>query len=171
MQTEYETTLNKLFDEYQLTKREAESLTENRDPNGAKRRLAEIKNKIRALGSVNVGAIDEYKEVGERYRFMSEQVADVEKSKRELMRLISELTEKMSVQFRDRFTKINTYFGETFSELFGGGKAEIALADPTDILESEIDIRLQPPVKTSKGLILFQAAKRGFRQFPFCSRY
>lgn len=162
MQTEYDSTISKLFDEYQLTQREAAALTgKTEDPQGAKRSLAEIKGKIRALGSVNVGAIDEYKEVNERYTFMSAQLEDVEKSKKELIRLIDDLTDKMSGQFREQFAKINAYFGETFSELFGGGKAELILVDPTDVLESDIDIRLQPPGKNVKRLDSLSGGEKG----------
>lgn len=162
MANEYDSTINKLFDEYQLTLREAQQTAEKTtDPAGAKKTLSEIKNKIRALGSVNVGAIDEYKEVSERYEFMSSQLEDVEKSKRELTRLIDELTDKMSTQFREQFTKINTYFGETFKELFGGGHAEITLLDPTDVLESEIDIKLQPPGKNVKRLDSLSGGEKG----------
>ena len=162
MQSEYDSTISKLFDEYQLTQREALALTgKAEDPKETRRRLTEIKGKIRALGSVNVGAIDEYKEVNERYTFMSAQLEDIEKSKKELTRLIADLTDKMSGQFREQFAKINTYFGETFAELFGGGKAELVLVDPTDVLESEIDIKLQPPGKNVKRLDSLSGGEKG----------
>lgn len=162
MQSEYDSTISKLFDEYQLTQREALALTgKAEDPKETRTRLAEIKGKIRALGSVNVGAIDEYKEVNERYTFMSAQLEDIEKSKKELIRLIDDLTDKMSVRFREQFGKINAFFGETFAELFGGGKAELVLTDPTDVLESEIDIRLQPPGKNVKRLDSLSGGEKG----------
>ena len=162
MANEYDSTINKLFDEYQLTLREAQQTAEKTtEPAVARKNLTDIKNKIRALGSVNVAAIDEYKEVSERYEFMSGQLEDVEKSKRELTRLINELTDKMSTQFREQFTKINTYFGETFKELFAGGHAEITLVDPTDVLESDIDIRLQPPGKNVKRLDSLSGGEKG----------
>ena len=130
MLNEFEEYNSKLYDEYQLTRREAialEIVIENIGE--ARTRLSALKNEIRGLGSVNVSAIDEYKEVSERYEFMSEQIGDVEKSKAELIRLIDDLTTKMSVQFREQFQKINIAFGETFAELFGGGKAELVLED------------------------------------------
>ena len=162
MLREYDDTVNKLYEEYQLTKREAEAIGEKpEDPKGAQRRLHEIKNSIRALGSVNVGAIEEYKEVSERYEFMSAQVADVEKSKKELIRLIEELTYKMSHQFREQFVKINDNFNETFRELFGGGKAELILENPADVLESNIDIKLQPPGKNVKRLDSLSGGEKG----------
>ncbi len=162
MNEDYDGTINKLYDEYQLTVREAsETAEKTADPQGARKRLAEIKNKIRSLGSVNVGAIDEYKEVSERYEFMSAQLSDIEKSKRELTKLIDELTDKMSVQFREKFNQINGYFSETFKELFGGGNAEIVLIDPTNVLESEIEIRLQPPGKNVKRVDSLSGGEKG----------
>ncbi len=162
MQKDCFDTENKLFDEYQLTRREAElSVEKPEEPRQAQKSLNEIKGKIRALGSVNVGAIDEYKEVKERYEFMSEQVGDVEKSKKELIRLITELTDRMSYQFREQFNKINLNFNETFRELFGGGKAELIIEDPADILESNIDIKLQPPGKNVKRLDSLSGGEKG----------
>lgn len=162
MLKEYDDTVNKLYDEYQLTKREAEAIGKKpEDPKGAQRRLHELKNSIRHLGSVNLGAIEEYKEVKERYEFMSSQVEDVEKSKKELIRLIEELTHKMSHQFREQFARINENFNETFRELFGGGKAELILENPTDVLESNIDIKLQPPGKMVKRLDSLSGGEKG----------
>ena len=162
MNDEFEGTKNRLYEEYQLTQREAEAMgTRCEDPAASKRRLNEIKGSIRHLGAVNVGAIEEYKEVSERYEFMSSQVADVEKSKKELIRLIEELTDKMSHQFREQFAKINANFGETFRELFGGGHAELSLEDPTDVLESNIDIKLQPPGKNVKRLDSLSGGEKG----------
>ncbi len=162
MQKEYDDTVNKLYDEYQMTKREAMLFTEKTDePRNAQKRLHEIKGQIRALGSVNVGAIEEYKEVSERYEFMSDQIGDVEKSKKELIRLIEELTDKMSKQFREQFAKINENFAETFSELFGGGTAQLALENPADVLESNIEIKLQPPGKMVKRLDALSGGEKG----------
>lgn len=162
MLKDYDDTINKLYEEYQLTKREAEAIGEKpEDPKAAQRRLYELKNSIRHLGSVNLGAIEEYKEVRERYEFMSGQVEDVEKSKKELIRLIEELTHKMSHQFREQFAKINLNFNETFRELFGGGKAELVLENPTDVLESNIDIKLQPPGKMVKRLDSLSGGEKG----------
>ncbi len=159
---EQEETETKLFEEYKLTRREAqeldiqlESLTE------ARKRLAEIKNKIKALGSVNVAAIDEYKEVSERYEFMKTQLEDVEKSKAELTKLIYGLTDKMAVQFRERFDIINRNFSETFARLFGGGRAELILEDENDILECGIEIKAQPPGKNVKSMTLLSGGEKG----------
>ncbi|MBE6827333.1 MAG: chromosome segregation protein SMC [Ruminococcaceae bacterium] len=161
MRKEYDDLTAKLYDEYQLTRREAAALEiEIEDYAAAGKRLTELKNQIRALGSVNVSAIDEYKEVSERYEFMSEQVADIEKSKAELTKLITELTGKMALQFRESFNKINQYFGETFSELFGGGKAELKLENELDILECDILIKVQPPGKNVKNIDLLSGGEK-----------
>lgn len=162
MRKEFDDLTAKLYDEYQLTRREAAALEIIiEDYSSAGKRLSELKNQIRALGSVNVSAIDEYKEVSERYEFLSEQIADVEKSKNELIKLINELTAKMAEQFREQFNKINTYFGQTFSELFGGGRAELKLENELDILESEIEIKVQPPGKNVKNIDLLSGGEKG----------
>ena len=159
---EYEEYNSKLYDEYQLTRREAMALEIVIENIGdARTRLSALKNEIRGLGSVNVSAIDEYKEVSERYEFMSEQIGDVEKSKAELIRLIDDLTTKMSVQFREQFQKINVAFGETFAELFGGGKAELILEDEMNVLECDIEIKVQPPGKNVQNINLLSGGEKG----------
>ncbi len=162
MLNEYEEYNSKLYDEYQLTRREAIALQIVIENIGdARTRLSALKNEIRGLGSVNVSAIDEYKEVSERYEFMSGQIADVEKSKAELIKLIDELTTKMSVQFREQFQKINVAFGETFAELFGGGKAELILEDEMNVLECDIEIKVQPPGKNVQNISLLSGGEKG----------
>ena len=162
MLNEFEEYNAKLYEEYQLTRREAAALEIVIENIGeAKTKLFSLKNEIRALGSVNVSAIDEYKEVSERYEFMSEQIGDVEKSKAELIKLIDELTTKMSVQFREQFQKINISFGETFSELFGGGKAELILEDEMNVLECDIEIKVQPPGKNVQNINLLSGGEKG----------
>ncbi len=162
MQREFEDTINKLFDEYQLTRDEAENLGIVIENIGeAQKKLSEIKAKIRALGSVNTAAIEEYKEVSERYEFMKGQIEDIEKSRNELVKLISELTGKMSEQFRAQFARINSYFGETFAELFGGGKAELILEDPLNVLECPIEIKVQPPGKNVRNIDLLSGGEKG----------
>lgn len=126
------------------------------------RDLAEIKQKIRSLGNVNVAAIEEYKEVSERYNFMSEQLNDVETSKRELEKLIDELTDNMRHQFTESFNSINSNFKQIFVELFGGGHAELSLTDPDDVLESGIEIRVAPPGKVINNLSLLSGGEQAF---------
>ncbi len=162
MQKELETAQNKLYDEYQLTLREATEMNiVLEDIPKSQRLLQEIKNKIRALGSVNVGAVEEYKEVSERYEYMSGQLADIEKSKAELIKLIEELTGKMAERFREQFRRINNNFGETFRDLFDGGKAELVLDDPQDVLECNINIRVQPPGKNVQNIDLLSGGEKG----------
>ncbi len=162
MQKEFDDIQNKLYDEYELTRREAEELgIVIEDVPESKKRLNELKSKIRSLGNVNVSAIEEYKEVSERYSFMHGQVNDVEKSKAELIKLINELTGKMGVQFKEQFDKINFSFGQTFSELFGGGKASLVLTDESDVLECDIDIKVQPPGKNVQNISLLSGGEKG----------
>ena len=162
MQKEFDDISNKLFDEYELTRREAEEFNiVIEDVPEAKKRLNELKGKIRGLGNVNVAAIEEYKEVSERYNFMFVQVNDVEKSKAELTKLINELTGKMGVQFKEQFDKINLSFGQTFAELFGGGKASLVLTDESDVLECDIDIKVQPPGKNVQNISLLSGGEKG----------
>ena len=148
LQKQYDGIASKLWEEYELTRREAEPLAAKIDnlPR-AQRRLNELKGLIRALGTVNVAAIDEYKEVSERYEFLSAQIQDVEKSREELRQLIRELTQQMCQQFAQSFAQIRSNFTETFRELFGGGTASLALTNPEDILASGIEITVQPPGK------------------------
>ena len=162
MQRELENAQNKLYDEYQLTRREAEELgIVIEDAQKAQRDLNDIKNKIRALGNVNVGAIEEYKEVSERYEFMKTQIDDVESSRAELLALIGDLTGKMSERFREQFDRINSIFGQTFSELFSGGKAELILENPLDVLECAIEIKVQPPGKNVQNIDLLSGGEKG----------
>ncbi len=147
------TTAAKLWDEYQLTEGEARKLCVSFSSLAELRRqVAEVRGQIRALGNVNVGAIDEYKEVKERYDFMKAQVTDVEKSKAELTRMISELCGEMESMFSQSFKQINRHFGVIFRELFGGGSAKLYLSDENNILESGIEIEVSPPGKVIKNL-------------------
>ena len=153
MMKEYDDVIRQLYDEYQLTKSEAENIAIEIDkPAEAKKRLAETKSKIRSLGNVNVSAIEEYKEVKERYDFMSAQVEDVEKARTELRKLINQLTAQMQEMFVVGFNKINENFTKTFKELFGGGSAQLILTDPENVLESGIDIEARLPGKNVPSL-------------------
>lgn len=143
----------RLYEEYELTRMEAEAVAKPiEDAAAAGRRVTELKNKIRGLGSVNVDAIEEFKEVNERYQFMKTQITDVEETKEALLRQINELTVQMREVFLDRFKQINYQYGLVFAELFGGGKGELRLSDPEDILNSGIDMFIQPPGKVILNL-------------------
>ncbi len=148
MVRDYDDTIRKLYDEYGLTRSEAEERgIVIEDISVANKRLSELKSKIKSLGSVNVSAIEEFKEVSERYEFLSAQLADVEKSRSELNKLINQLTGQMQNLFVGRFEEINKHFSKVFTELFGGGSAELKLSDPENVLESGIEIIVQPPGK------------------------
>lgn len=152
-ETEYDQTIAKLWEEYQLTQSQAQELCVPFE-NAAelRRQVAEVRGKIRDLGNVNVGAIEEYREVKERYDFLHAQVTDVEKSKAELLRMISELSAEMRDIFKESFKTINENFGRIFREMFGGGDAHLELSDPENVLESGIDITVAPPGKVIKNL-------------------
>ncbi len=152
-ENELNTTATKLWDEYQLTEAEARALCVEFDTvTELRRQVAEIRAKIRALGNVNVGAIDEYKEVKERYDFLKAQVSDVERSKAELTRLIGELCGEMEQLFSRSFQQINRNFGHIFRQLFGGGSARLYLSDEDNVLESGIEIEVSPPGKVIRNL-------------------
>lgn len=173
--------IKQLYEVYELTRSEASEIAGKiDDPAAASRELAEIKNKIKALGNVNVESIDEYREVSERYEFMSAQMDDVQKSKSELEKIISGLTEEMCRMFSESFDKINEEFKKIFRELFGGGKAQLSLTDPENVLESGIEISVAPPGKVIKNLISLSGGEQAFvaiaiyfailrlRPAPFC---
>ena len=148
LQKQFDDIIAKLWEEYELTRREAEEqAVEITNLTEARSRLSSLKAKIKALGTVNVAAIEEYKEVSERYTFMKAQVDDVEKSKHEIENLIAGLTKQMKEVFVDSFAEINKNFTLTFKELFGGGEARLELSDSENILTSGIDIIVHPPGK------------------------
>ena len=155
--------LDKLWENYSLSyddalrqRQELESL------HRANRRIAELKRKISGLGNVNVGAIEEYRRVNERYEYLTGQRADVEQAKGELEGIISGITDEMKKIFAEQFRQINEAFSETFRALFGGGKAALELEDETDILNCNIEIRVQPPGKTLKVLSLLSGGEKAF---------
>ncbi|MDE6677475.1 MAG: chromosome segregation protein SMC, partial [Ruminococcus sp.] len=173
--------IRQLLEVYELTRSEAIGMAEKIDDIfKAQQKLAEIKSGIKSLGSVNVDAIDEYREVSERYTFMSEQIADIQNSKAELEKIISGLTSEMKRIFTESFGIINENFKEIFTELFGGGKAELVLTDPENVLTSGIEIVVAPPGKVIKNLISLSGGEQSFvaiaiyfailrlRPAPFC---
>ena len=161
MRKEYDELNDMLFEQYELTRREAQALgivIENMSE--AKKRLHEIKVAIKKLGSINVGAIEEYKEVSERYTFLKEQIDDIEKSKSELNKIIEDLTASMSEKFLTQFNKINSEFAVCFTDFFGGGKGELVLEEPDNCLESAIEIKIQPPGKSVQNINLFSGGEK-----------
>lgn len=151
----------RIWEDYQLTYEGAEPF---RDPDfklaESEKRLNTLRAAIRAMGPVNVSAMDEYRETSERYRELSAQRDDLERAKNDLVGIISELTGKMETQFRAQFEQLDVYFRQTFTELFGGGRAELRLEDPKDALNTGIEIVAQPPGKKLQMLSLLSGGER-----------
>ena len=173
--------IDKLWDSYGLTPGTApEHRGQIESVAAGNRRVAELKRKIGALGTPNLGAIEEYARVNERYTYLSEQRDDVLNSKRELEGIIRDITKEMTVIFVEEFAKIDRYFGEVFEEMFGGGKGQLILEDPENPLTCGIEIRVQPPGKQVKTITLLSGGEKAFvatalyfsilkvRPTPFC---
>lgn len=163
LQNSYDTIISSLWDEYELTRREAKNafaIVENTSKSS--KNLNDLKIKIRALGTVNVAAVEEYKEVSGRYEFLKSQIEDIEKSKKELTKLIFNLTRQMKDLFSERFKEINRNFNIVFKELFGGGQSELKITEPEDILNSGIDIIVNPPGKIVTNLELLSGGEKAF---------
>ena len=166
LQDKYDKVAGKLWDDYELTRADAVALNypavtaENR-PEYAKTQI-ECQNKLRHIGSVDLDAVNKYKELKARYDYMSEQIKDLEKSKEELIGIITKLEKEMKTAFVTAFDQINENFGKTFSELFGGGSAEIYLTDPENVLESGIEIKAAPPGKIIKNLMQLSGGEQAF---------
>lgn len=156
----------RIWEEYELTYSEANALgypkvdEENRKETS--RILTESKNKLRAMGHVNINAIDEYREVKEKHDFLKNQSEDLISSRNSLINVIAKIEREMRVQFIDSFEKINKNFSEVFTELFGGGKAEVRLEDSEDVLESGIEIIAAPPGKIIKNLVQLSGGEQTF---------
>ena len=155
--------LDKLWETYELSHEAAKrQRVEIESVPKASRRIAELKKGISALGSVNVGAIEEFQRVNERYTYLTDQRDDVEKAKRELEEVIGQITGEMKTIFSQEFQSINESFGQTFQELFGGGRATLELEDPDDILNCGIEIKVQPPGKALKTITLLSGGEKAF---------
>ena len=153
METGYDDIIQKLWEEYELTVQTAKEFAfDIEDEAQLRKDLSAVKAAIKRLGNVNVGAIEEYKEVYEKYNFLKEQLRDLEESKNQLQKLITSLNGEMKTLFSESFGIINANFGRIFKELFGGGSAKLILTDPDDILESGVDISVNPPGKVIKSL-------------------
>ena len=173
--------VDKLWDSYELTPSTApEKRGEIESVTAGNRRIGELKRKISALGTPNLGAIEEYARVNERYSYLSSQRDDVLTSKRELESIIREITQEMTTIFVSEFQKINYHFGVVFEEMFGGGKGQLILEDPEEPLTCGIEIRVQPPGKQVKTITLLSGGEKAFvatalyfsilkvRPTPFC---
>ena len=173
--------IDKLWDSYGLTPgTAAEHRGEIESVAAGNRRASELKRKISALGTPNLGAIEEYARVNERYSYLAEQRDDVLNSKRELESIIRDITKEMTTIFVEEFKKIDHYFGQVFEEMFGGGKGQLILEDPENPLTCGIEIRVQPPGKQVKTITLLSGGEKAFvatalyfailkvRPTPFC---
>jgi chromosome segregation protein len=148
-----ENATNRLWDEYEMTYSAAkECAASSLSISEAQKRIASLKGAIRALGNINVDSIEEYRTVAERYEFLSGQVKDLDSAKASLEKLIKEIVVVMRDIFEEKFATINGYFGEIFKELFGGGHASVSLTDKNNILESGIEIEVQPPGKKLQSI-------------------
>ncbi len=178
---EEKNTIDRLWETYGLTPGTAADKRGSIESIAAgTRRIAELKRKIAALGTPNLGAIEEYARVNERYTYLTSQRDDVLTAKRELESIIRDITREMTSIFVTEFAKINQYFGEVFTEMFGGGKGELLLEDPEEPLSCGIEIRVQPPGKQVKTITLLSGGEKAFvaialyfailkvRPTPFC---
>ncbi len=159
--TQLENAKNKLWEEFDISY--AQALDLKRDDivvSQATRENREIKSELRAIGEVNVGAIEEYKTVSERYEFLTSQREDIEKSMNELTKIISDMDRVIHARFKESFDSVVANFEEVFRELYGGGHAKITLADESDPFESEIEITAQPPGKQLKHINLLSGGEK-----------
>ena len=177
-----ESIINRLLEDYELPYSEAAAIKpkEDFDYKTASAEIKALKEKIRALGNINIDAIEEYKEIKERFDFLGSQSADLKKAKTELESVITEMQEIMQMKFSKQFRIINENFNRVFGELFGGGRANLIMTDPDNILESGIEIEAQPPGKKLQSLTLLSGGERAFtaiallfsildvRPTPFC---
>jgi len=181
LETELEAVQNRLWDEYELTYGTAQEYkTEITNIRQAQSRINELKAEIREMGPVNVSAIEDYSKTRERYGFMVKQRDDLVKSEEKLNRIIREMLSIMKKQFMEEFQRINKNFNEVFRDLFEGGRAEVVLEDPDDVLECGIEIIAQPPGKKLQNMMLLSGGERAMtaiallfailklRPAPFC---
>ncbi len=166
LKNDYDKLSGKLWDDHELTRNQAMEL--GYEPITAEERPAVVKlqtecrNKLRAIGNVDLDAVNKYKEVKERYDYMDKQIRDLSASKAELEKIISQLDEQMKSSFTESFNKINENFNRVFVELFGGGYAELQLTDPEDVLNCGIEIKAAPPGKIIKNLMQLSGGEQAF---------
>ena len=178
---EEKTIIDKLWDSYGLTPGTAQQKRGEIESVAAGNRIiAELKRKISGLGTPNLGAIEEYARINERYTYLAQQRDDVLEAKRDLESIIRDITQEMTAIFVTEFAKIDEYFGKTFEEMFGGGKGQLVLEDPDAPLTCGIEIRVQPPGKQLKTITLLSGGEKAFvaialyfailkvRPTPFC---
>ncbi len=163
LESQKDAILNRLWDEYELTYSDAlKSRTPIENEKESAKRLTALRAQIKALGSVNIDAIEEYKAVKERYEFLTAQRADLEKSKANLNKLIASTEELMTEHFGTRFNEISKSFSDVFREMFGGGSGRLYLSDPDNLLESGIEIDVQLPGKGLQNINLYSGGEKSF---------
>ncbi len=150
----------RIWEEYEMTLRMAREYLETVPPMQEKRPAKEWKNEIRLLGAVNTDAIAQYREVKERYTFLTTQREDILEAEKKLQTIIKELSRQMEKQFKEQFALISENFETVFREMFGGGKAYLKLTNPDKVLESAIEIVAQPPGKNLQNLQLLSGGER-----------
>ena len=155
--------LDRLWEHYELSHSDAQAQRiELESVSKATRRIGELKRDINALGSINIGAIEEFDRVNGRYTYLTGQRDDVEKAKEELAGIIKDITDQMTEIFAQQFKLLSESFQTTFTELFGGGQATLELEDESDILGCGIEIKAQPPGKTLKTISLLSGGEKAF---------
>ncbi len=162
LEQDIEEIINKMWEEYEITPNNAGDFEKPTNVSETTKRVNSLRNQIKNLGSINVDAIEEYKQTKQRYDFMCEQRLDLENSIEKLKKVISDMTSTMKEQFEKQFNIINQNFGEVFRELFGGGKAELILTDLDNILECGIEIQVQPPGKKLQSMTLLSGGEKAF---------
>ena len=173
--------LDKLWDGYGLSRSAAQSQrTKLENSSRAQKRVGQLHREMSAIGSPNLASIADFERVNERYTYLDSQKTDLEKAKRELEEVLRTVTDEMKRIFADEFKAVAESFSQTFTELFGGGRGELVLEDPADILNCGIEIRVQPPGKSLRTLTLLSGGERAFvaialyfamlkvRPAPFC---
>ena len=160
IQEDINSIINKMWEEYELTPNAVESYEKPNNISATQKEVNRLRNEIKEIGSVNIDSIEEYKNLKDRYDFMSEQRLDLETTMNKLRKIISEMTQIMKEQFKEKFKVINKNFDEVFKELFGGGKAELKLDDEEKILECDIEITAQPPGKKLQSMTLLSGGEK-----------
>ena len=160
---ELEQIINKMWEDYEITPNNAEKeFKKPENVSQTSKQVKDLRNKIKELGSINIDSIEEYKQTKQRYDFMCEERLDLETSSANLKKVIQDMTKIMKEQFEKQFKVINKNFGEVFTELFGGGKAELKLTDEENILECGIEIEAQPPGKKLQNMTLLSGGEKAF---------
>ena len=162
LDVELEQIINKMWEDYEVTPNNVGEYKKPSNVQETTRQVKTLRDQIKDLGSINIDSIEEYKQTKERYDYMCEQRLDLENSSSKLKKVIQDMTKIMKEQFETQFKVINKNFGEVFKELFGGGKAELKLTDEEDILNSGIEIEVQPPGKKLQNMSLLSGGERAF---------